>query len=117
MTCIEGPGAGREPIAAAIGAQSSVAHVLSPLPHESSEDYPAAVAMLDDKTRVIECANGIQWIVQRRRGRTWHSIYFCRTKAGLLLYATPITPELIALPDYFPARFEHRCMASDEAVP
>jgi hypothetical protein len=70
--------------------------------HESSDDYPAIVAILDSKTRVIECADHIQWIIQKRGGRRWYSRYFCRTKAGLLLYAEPITPELLALPDYFP---------------
>jgi hypothetical protein len=74
-------------------------------PLESSDDYPAVVAMLDEKTRVIECAARIQWIIQRRvRGgcHPWQSRYFCRTKAGLLLYARPITPELLALPGRFP---------------
>jgi hypothetical protein len=74
-------------------------------PLESSDDYPAIVAMLDEKTRVIECAARIQWIIQRRvRGGCypWQCRYFCRTKAGLLLYARPITPKLLALPDRFP---------------
>jgi hypothetical protein len=85
------------------GAKSPVAHPSAPNTHrESSENYPAVVSMLDSKTRVIECADGIQWVIQRRRGRIWQGIYFCRTKAGLLLYAHPVTPELLALPDYFP---------------
>jgi hypothetical protein len=71
---------------------------------ESSDDYPAIVAILDGKTRVIECANAIQWIIQKRNGGKWRSTHFCRTKAGLLLYARPITPELLALPDFFPER-------------
>jgi len=75
-------------------------------PLESSDDYPAIVGMLDEKTRVIECAARIQWIIQRRvRGgcHPWQSTYFCRTKAGLLLYATkPSAPALLALPDRFP---------------
>jgi hypothetical protein len=59
--------------------------------------------MLDANTRVIECAHGIQWIIQKRRaGRwPWRSRYFCRTKEGLLLYARPIVAELLALPDHF----------------
>jgi hypothetical protein len=40
-------------------------------PKESAEDYPQIVAVLDAKTRVIECADGIQWIVQRRTGSLW----------------------------------------------
>ena len=70
------------------------------LKSESSNDYPSIV--LDDDTRVIECANAIQWIVQKRSGSRWRGRYFCRTKEGLLLYASPITPELLALPDRFP---------------
>jgi hypothetical protein len=100
---------------AAEDAKSSVKTVSGRLrPHESSDDYPAIVAMLDAKTRVI--AADIQWIVQRRvnGGRyPWQSQYFCRTKAGLLLYAgrtkpdvapPPPPPELLALPDFFPER-------------
>jgi hypothetical protein len=79
--------------------------------------------MLDAKTRVVECAAGIQWIIQKRVravGRyPWRSEYFCRTKDGLLLYAEPITPELLALPDRFPeARFpnaaDNECPAPDQ---
>lgn len=89
-----------------VSAKSSLEHVPGPDPtrSESHEDYATVVARLDSKTRVIECANGIQWIVQRRRGRTWQGVYFCRTKAGLLIYARPITPELLALPEYFERR-------------
>jgi hypothetical protein len=62
--------------------------------------------MLHEHTRVIECVAGIQWIIQRRvrSGYPWRSQYFCRTKAGLLLYAKPVTLELLALPDRFPER-------------
>jgi hypothetical protein len=69
---------------------------------ESSDDYPAIVANLDAKTRLIECADAIQWIIQKRAGKAWRSIYFCRSKAGLLLYAQSITPAILALPDFFP---------------
>ena len=64
--------------------------------------------MLDTRTRVVECSAGIQWIIQRREngGRyPWRSVYFCRTKAGLLLYAPkPTASVLLALPDRFPER-------------
>jgi hypothetical protein len=90
------------------GAKSSPRRVSGRiLPHETSDDYPT-VAMLDAKTRVIECAAGIQWIIQRRRGRGWESRLFFRTKEGLLLYAKPVTPELLALPDYFPERSDSK---------
>jgi hypothetical protein len=45
---------------------------------ESAATYPA-IAVLDAKTRVIECAAGIQWIVQRQGGQQWHGRHFCRT--------------------------------------
>jgi hypothetical protein len=77
---------------------------------EAADDYPAIVAMLDERTRVIECAAGNQWIIQRRvraAGYPWRSQYFCRTKAGLLLYAPkPTAPELLALPDRLPERHD-----------
>jgi hypothetical protein len=50
---------------------------------ESAATYPA-IAVLDAKTRVIECAAGIQWIVQRQGGQQWHGRHFCRTKEALL---------------------------------
>jgi hypothetical protein len=75
-------------------------------PSESSDDYPSIVAMLDEKTRVIECSARIQWIIQRRINgghHPWQSQYFCRTREGLLRYAPkPIPPELLTLPDRFP---------------
>jgi hypothetical protein len=78
--------------------------------NETKDDYPYVVAVLGGQ-RVIESSCRIQWIVQKREGRNWRSIYFCRTKAGLLLYAgrtkpdvapPPPSPELLALPDRFP---------------
>ena len=93
------PGAVKSSVTAVSGRKSR--------PPESSDDYPSIVAMLDDKTRVIECSAHVQWIIQRRirNGRhPWQSHYFCRTKDGLLRYAPkPIPPELLTLPDRFPA--------------
>jgi hypothetical protein len=74
-------------------------------PVEANDDYPHVVAMLDANARVIECADGIQWIIQKRCNAArwpWRNQYFCRTREGLLLYARPVTPELLALPDRFP---------------
>jgi len=78
---------------------------------ETADEYPAVVAVLDAKTRVIECAAGIQWIVQvrRREGRwPWESVSFCRTKEALLRCASPHGqhPALLALPDRFPEAAE-----------
>jgi hypothetical protein len=58
--------------------------------------------MLDAKTRVIECRDGIQWIIQHHRnGRGcngWRGVSFCRTKEALLRLAGN-HPDLLALPD------------------
>jgi hypothetical protein len=73
---------------------------------ETADNYPFVVAFLDLNTRVIECAQGIQWIVQRRRGCQWHSVSFCRTKEGLLRCAGQQHPALTVLPARFPERAE-----------
>jgi hypothetical protein len=79
---------------------------------ETQPDYPYVVALLPAQSqRVIEGACRLQWIVQVYRGGQWRNKYFCRTKAGLLLYAGRTAPdvapppppsELLALPDRFP---------------
>jgi hypothetical protein len=87
---------------AAKSSVSALAHGTALL--ESSDDYHRVVVMLDAKTRVI--AADIQWIIQERKrsGRgAWEGKYYCRSKAGLLLYTPkPTAPELLALPDWFP---------------
>ena len=40
--------------------------------------------MLDADNRVIRCVDDVQWIVQKREGRIWNDVYFCRTKEALL---------------------------------
>lgn len=63
---------------------------------ETTDGYPAVVAVLDDKTRVIECRAGIQWIAQRRTnsGRyPWDAVSFCRTKEALLRCVAEYTKE------------------------
>jgi hypothetical protein len=91
--------------------KSPVKHVLAmnTRPSETSDDYPDIVVMLDAKTRVIRCANEIQWIIQKRQGGPypWRSDLFFRSKEGLLLYAPkPTAPKLLALPDWFSERRE-----------
>jgi hypothetical protein len=52
---------------------------------ESSDDYLHIVAMLDANTRVIECADGIQWIIQRRRNAKrwpWRSQFSAGPRPG-----------------------------------
>jgi hypothetical protein len=79
---------------------------------ESSDDYPV-VAQLNPRWRVIVCAQGIQWILQRRASTEtyatsrWTGRSFCRTREALLRcsreHAGPVAPAaaclLAALPD------------------
>jgi hypothetical protein len=72
---------------------------------DGRDDYSDVVVMLDANTRVI--AADIQWIIQKRVRagcNGWASVHHFRSKAGLLFYAPkPIAPELLALPEWFPA--------------
>jgi hypothetical protein len=73
---------------------------------ESYDEYYRAIAQLDQNTRVIECKDGIQWIVQRRAGDAWRGVSFCRTKEALLRcvreWVPGEHPVLAVLPDRFP---------------
>ena len=75
----------------ASAAKADTAESLTPnaLSHrESGDDYALIVAQLDERWRVIECACGIQWILQYRRGskaNRWQGKSFCQTKSGLEL--------------------------------
>ena len=73
---------------------------------EGNDAYPDVVVVLDDKTRVIVCQDGIQWIVQRKVSRNdlskmWLGESFCRTKEALLRCSGDSqNPILRALPDW-----------------
>jgi len=59
-------------------------HRNSRLPH----NYRAVVAQLSARWRVVECRDGVQWILQRfdgtRHGRArWTGRSYCRTREGL----------------------------------
>lgn len=63
-----------------------------PLPasstQEKSDNYHKIIMRIDDKWRVIECKDGIQWIIQKKKGYyenkpAWKSISFCRSRKGL----------------------------------
>jgi hypothetical protein len=89
---------------------------------ETTDGYPAVVAVLDAKTRVSECRAGIQWILQRKTngGRfPWASMSFCRTKEALLRCVAEHTkedhPTLAALPDRFQERGE--ALESEKSSP
>jgi hypothetical protein len=77
---------------------------MSTMASEYRDDYPRVVVMLDARTRVIEGADNIQWIMQKKcRGpRPWRGKLYFRSKAGLIFYAPrPTPPEIMALPDWF----------------
>jgi hypothetical protein len=54
---------------------------------ESDDSYPRVVAILNDQWRVIECRDGMRWILQyRNRAKsvakhTWRGRSYCRTRA------------------------------------
>ena len=70
---------------------------------ERDEGYPAAVR-LSDTVRVIDCKDGIQWILQRRYGDQWRGIAFCRRRDTLIREAKKLignVPEaLLSLPEH-----------------
>jgi hypothetical protein len=56
---------------------------------EEEDAYPDVVAALNPKQRVIICSEGIQWILQFRRGQRhglpiWYGRSFCTTQDSLL---------------------------------
>ena len=68
------PAVPEEPSAAPI-------HVSAPLTsHRESDGAYPVVVQLSDKVRVIDCKDGIQWILQRRSGDQWKGVAFCRTR-------------------------------------
>ena len=66
---------------------------------EEAEAYRAIVAVLNPRWRVIECRNGIQWILQRntglRHGTTrWEGRCYCRTRECLLRRVRELAGEI-----------------------
>lgn len=59
---------------------------------ETSNDYRGIVATLDTSTRIITCKDGIQWILQHRRGTEWKSRSYYRQRESLLKLLDPSTP-------------------------
>lgn len=67
-------------------AKSTVSTVSGRLLGEGNDDYRPIIAVLNSRWRVVECAGGIQWILQYCGGpNSWRSRYFCRTREGLIL--------------------------------
>jgi hypothetical protein len=82
---------------------------------EEADDYTALVARLNDRWRVIVCAAGIQWILQRRRGERrgtarWEGRSYCRTGEALnrvsRRYAGAIDPTATEILAALPERIE-----------
>lgn len=76
---------------------------------ESSNEYPFVVANLWDGWRVIECADDMQWVLQRQTSNhgkiQWNGRSFCRSKEALLRNirerAIELLPAMLALPDRY----------------
>jgi hypothetical protein len=71
------PAPAREPAPAAVRTRGD----------EGADSYPAVVAVLNVRWRVIECRNCIQWILQARKdrsGRPWRGDSYCTARAALL---------------------------------
>jgi hypothetical protein len=74
---------------------------------ESANGYHRLVAALNRKWRVIECCNGVQWILQYRRSAEtcstprWQARSHCRTREALIRcctrHAGPIDPAATAI--------------------
>ena len=57
--------------------------------HESADEYSGIIARLDARHRVITCKDGVQWILQRKRGERcgrarWTGVGYCLTREALL---------------------------------
>lgn len=84
--------------------------------HESADDYHRVVAVLNDRWRVIECRDGLQWILQRRnapekaRRDDWRGQSYCRTRDALIrcacAYCGEAAPAAAAVLASLPDRIE-----------
>ncbi len=81
-------------------------------PRETADDYPHIVTRLSDRWRVIVCAGGVQWILQKRDAGNapsngWRGVSYCLTRKALLRLCggleSPVDPSalltLAALPE------------------
>lgn len=79
---------------------------------ESDDNYRAVIAVLNDRWRVIECRDGIQWILQfvkkKRDRQGWEGRSYCRTRAALIrvssCHAGEISPAAVAVLEALPER-------------
>lgn len=56
---------------------------------EKDGDYDRVIAQLGANWRVIECCDGIQWIVQRKVATRWVSRKFLTSRDGVLRRVGP----------------------------
>jgi hypothetical protein len=89
---------------------------------EGADDYPAIVARLNDRWRVIAGTCGIQWILQRRgspekaRRDDWRGRSYFRTREALIRCSHALSGQidpaasaiLANLPERFPEKRAHR---------
>jgi hypothetical protein len=83
---------------------------------EESDDYHAIVARLNADWRVIVCAAGLQWVLQRRGSPKkapaddWRGRSFCRTSEALIRcsreHAGEIEPAALAILAALPERID-----------
>jgi hypothetical protein len=83
---------------------------------ETADRYPHIVVMLNSNWRVIRCADGLQWILQRRgapastRANDWRGRSYCRTRDALIRCAREcsgtIEPAALAVLAALPAWIE-----------
>lgn len=86
---------------------------------ESDDDYARIVCRLNDRWRVIECRDGIQWILQRQdatkslHAAPWRSRSYCRNRTALkavcVTHAGAIDAEAWAALDELPDRLGYGC--------
>ena len=62
----------------------ALVHVPAASKSERDEGYGSVVVRLDDKHRVINCSDNLQWIIQRKRGQQWHGYSFHRCREVLI---------------------------------
>lgn len=66
---------------------------VSGLRRESSAAYGRVVTHLNEEWRVIECRDGIQWIVQRWVGNRWRNETYHRQREFLLIRARQLSSD------------------------
>lgn len=76
---------------------------------EKDQAYRNMVLLLDPSTRIIECRDGIQWIIQKqdRSNKSeprWRGVAYCRTRARLEYRLPQHLAQLATLP----LRFEEK---------